>query len=62
MGFYKPDDVTKSEPVVVLAKVVRTQIVQTGTAYNIAAKFVGIDGGDQLGIKNYILFKSKKTE
>ena len=55
--FYKPH-ISKSEPVVVLVKVMRIERVGYGK-YNIGAMFVGIDDGHQMALASYIKVMTK---
>ena len=50
--FYKPH-LSKSEPVIVLVKVVRV-VFKDIDVYDIAASFVGIDDGHQMALAKYI--------
>jgi len=50
--FYKPG-LTKSEPLIVLVKVMRVERVGIGQ-YDIGCMFVGIDDGHQMALAKYI--------
>lgn len=51
--FYKSDHPSKSDPVVVLAKVVRVEIL-SANHFDIGVSFVGIDDGHQMALVKYI--------
>lgn len=52
--FIKPNRLSKSEPLVVLAKVVRVEIVKSGQLYDIGVSFVGIDRDYQRALTKFI--------
>lgn len=58
-GFKKPGQLTKSEPVTVLAKVIRVEI-KSPMRYEIRAAFVGIDDDHQKALAGYL--KSYMTD
>lgn len=56
--FIKPGQVSKSQPIVVLVKVVRSKRLGIGK-HEICVSFVGIDDGHQMALTKYIKQKSK---
>jgi len=58
--FFKGDHVTRNEPVVILAKVVRVEIIHSGELYDIGVVFAGIDDGHQWALLKYIRKESGK--
>ena len=59
--FIKPGQLSRSEPVIALAKVVRVKIVSVGK-YEISVQFVGIDDGHQMGLAKYIKQQLKSSK
>ena len=52
--FYKNDTVSRSQPVIVLATIVRVEVVDPGKLFDIGACFVGIDEGHQWALMRYV--------
>ncbi len=52
--FYKKDKTSRSGLVVILASVVRVEIIQPETKFDIGVCFVGIDKGHQGALSKYI--------
>ena len=51
--FYKPDESSRSKPLIALASVVRVEMVKPGL-YDIGVSFAGIDEGHQSALLQYI--------
>lgn len=60
--FYKEDKTSRSEPVIVLARVVRVQTIVSGNVYDIAVEFVGIDEGDRWTLMKHIKAQLGKND
>lgn len=60
--FYKNDRVSSSAPLVLLASVVRVEVIETGKRYDIGACFVAIDDGHQWALVKYINSRLKKQQ
>ncbi len=58
--FYRKDKTFRSEPVIVLARVVRIQTM-AGQVYDIAVEFVGIDEGDRWTLMKQIKAQLEKN-
>ena len=58
--FYKMEEVTRSKPVVVLATVVRVEMIVPDQVYEIGTSFVGIDEGHRWALLNYVKTKIKE--
>ncbi|MCK5579812.1 MAG: PilZ domain-containing protein [Candidatus Omnitrophica bacterium] len=52
--FYKSDRMTRKEPLVVLANVVRVEVVEPGRKYDIGVCFSAIDDGHQWALMKYV--------
>jgi len=52
--FYKDDKISRFEPVVILASVVRVEVVRPDDLYEIGVQFVGIDEGDRWALMKQI--------
>ena len=52
--FYKVDTVSRSEPVTILASIVRIEVLEPEKKYEIGICFVGIDQGHQIALSKYI--------
>ena len=48
--FYREDILSRSKPVIVIASVVRVEVIEPNARYDIGACFVGIDEGHQLAL------------
>ncbi len=57
--FYKPDELTASKPLIVLAKVVRVETLYPSGHFEIGVCFVGIDHGHQEALLKFIKSKGK---
>jgi len=60
--FYKDDKASRTEPVIVLAKVVRTQTVIADQVYDTAVEFIGIDEGDRWSLMKHIKAQLEKKD
>ncbi|MCA9409189.1 MAG: PilZ domain-containing protein [Candidatus Omnitrophica bacterium] len=61
-GFNYATTLTRSDPVVVLAKVVRSDIIRSGYTYGIGVSFVSIADRDKMAIDKYIKEKTKDNQ
>lgn len=56
--FLKPDEVKTAKPLVVLGKVVRVEIIKSGS-YEIGVAFMALDAGHKWALKQYLVNASK---
>lgn len=60
-GFYKPGQLSKGDPVVAIANVVRVEVVKLGKLFDIGICFVGVDDDHQRAIKKYVRKKGESN-
>ena len=60
--FYKQDKTSRSQPIIVLARVVRVQTVLSGNVYDIAVEFIGLDEGDRWSLMKHIKAQLEKKD
>lgn len=59
--FYKADKLSTPEPVIILARVVRVEVVDEGK-FDIGVCFIGIDGDHQKALMKYVASISKESK